>query len=238
MMGITPEWRQRFERPPHLLGTLFWLHGTESEAESRHTFDLAVAQGIGEMTFESRPHWDYLGPKWWADLMLLLDWCREAGVSAYLFDEKWYPSGVAGNTIQKLDPAFRRSSLRLQYVRYRGPLARISLMPPWTQHSRSAIVSVSAYPETDEGIDYARRVDLTDRLQRRDSPHMHGIVHGVQWDVPPGDWIVCFVVEDRADNYIDPLHPEAVGAFIERVYESSKTQLGAYFGEPDSRLFL
>lgn len=236
-MRVPDAWRKNFEKPPKLLGTLFWLHGTESPEELRKTFDLAVCSGIGELTLESRPHWDYLGPKWWSDLKLVLGWCREAGVSAYLFDEKWYPSGVAGNTIQKLDPAFRRSSMRLQYVRYRGPLNRVSLMPPWTHRSRSVVMSVYAYPKTDGVIAYDQGIDLTERLQRPDSPHMHGIVHGIRWDVPPGEWIVCFTVEDRADNYIDPLHPGAVQAFIDRVYESSKTEIGAYFGHPVQGFF-
>jgi len=235
--GATNDWVSRFRQPPRLLGTLFWLHGTESEAELRRTFDLAVSSGIGELTLESRPHWDYLGPKWWSDLKLILGWCREAGVSVYLFDEKWYPSGVAGNTIQKLDPAYRRSSVRMQSVKYRGPLARVSVMPPWTERSRSEILSLYAYPVEGGTIDYESAVDLTGLLARRDSPHMHGIVHGVQWDVPPGEWLLVFIVEDRSDNYIDPLHPGAVHAFVERVYESSKTEVGAFFGHPIKGFF-
>lgn len=231
-MRVPDSWSHHFLEPPKLTGTLFWLHGTESPEELRKTFDLAVGSGIGELTLESRPHWDYLGPKWWSDLKLILGWCREAGVSAYLFDEKWYPSGVAGNTIQKLDPAFRRSSIRLQYIRYRGPLNRVSLMPPWTHRSRSVVMSVFAYPMSEGVIGYEQGVDLTERLHRPDSPHMHGIVHGIHWDAPSGEWIVCFVIEDKTDNYIDPLHPGAVQAFIDRVYESSKREVGAYFGNP------
>lgn len=235
-MNRASEWEQRFNQPPHLLGTLFWLHGTETVEELRRTFDLAVRSGIGELTLESRPHWDYLGPRWWSDVKRLLSWSREAGIGVYLFDEKWYPSGVAGNTIQKLDPAFRRSSIRLQYIRYRGPLARIGLMPPWTD-IHSAIIGLYAYPVADGIIRFDQAADLTGRLLRPDSPHMHGVVHGVHWDVPKGDWIVCFIVEDRSDNYIDPLHPGAVDAFIDRVYESSKTELGTYFGSPVKGFF-
>ncbi|MFC4601450.1 glycosyl hydrolase [Cohnella hongkongensis] len=219
-----------FDRPPRHLGALFWLHGTESEAELRQTFDSAVGAGIGELTLESRPHWDYLGPKWWKDLKLILSWCQESGVDAYLFDEKWYPSGVAGNTIQHMDPAFLRSSIRLQYIRYRGPISRVSLMPPWTSAPRSTILSAYAYPIEEGLLGYERGEALA--LSRPDSPHMHGIMHAIDWSVPPGDWIVCFVVEDRSDNYIDPLHPGAVEAFRERVYESSKTELGHFFGGP------
>ncbi|MFC4597621.1 glycosylhydrolase-like jelly roll fold domain-containing protein [Cohnella hongkongensis] len=146
----------------------------------------------------------------------------------YLFDEKWYPSGVAGNTIQKLDPAFQRLSIRLQYIRYRGPLAQVSIMPPWTQAPGSMILGAYAYPYEQEQIDYARGLPLP--LHRPDSPHMHGILHGIKWDVPPGDWLVCFVIQDRSDNYIDPLHPGAVEAFRDRVYESSKIEVGHYFG--------
>jgi len=219
-----------FDRPPRHLGALFWLHGTESEAELRQTFDSAIGAGIGELTLESRPHWDFLGPKWWKDLKLILSWCQESGVDVYLFDEKWYPSGVAGNTIQHMDPDFLRSSIRLQYIRYRGPIARVSLMPPWTSAPRSTILSAYAYPLEEGVIDYERGEAL--ELSRPDSPHMHGIMHAIDWSVPPGDWIVCFIVEDRSDNYIDPLHPGAVEAFREQVYESSKTELGHFFGGP------
>ncbi|WP_158289574.1 glycosyl hydrolase [Paenibacillus flagellatus] len=217
-----------FDRPPRHLGTLFWLHGTESEAELRRTFELAVGSGIGELTLESRPHWDFLGPKWWKDLKLILSWCAEAGIDVYLFDEKWYPSGVAGHTVQKLDPAFLRSSIRLQYVRYRGPLARVSVMLPWTQSPANTILAAYAYPCERGEIDYGRGVPL--ELARSDSLHMHGILDAIRWDVPKGEWIVCFVIEDRSDNYIDPLHPGAVEAFRERVYESSKIEVGHFFG--------
>src|SRR5690242_13582351 len=115
---------KRFDHPPRHLGALFWLHGTESEAELRHTYELATRAGIGELTLESRPHWDFLGPKWWQELRLILGWCKADVIKVYLFDEKWYPSGVAGNTIQKLHPEFNRLSIGMQYIRYRGPLSQ------------------------------------------------------------------------------------------------------------------
>lgn len=95
-MRVPDTWRKNFEKPPKLLGTLFWLHGTESPDELRKTFDLAVGSGIGELTLESRPHWDYLGPKWWSDLKLVLGWCREGRRKRLFVRRKMVPERSGG----------------------------------------------------------------------------------------------------------------------------------------------
>ncbi len=234
---MSSSWEQYFQKPPLLLGTLFWLHGTETEEQLYKTFRTAVDSGIGELVLESRPHWDYLGPKWWSDLKLLLGWSAQEKVKVYLFDEKWYPSGVAGHTIQKLDPAFRRMSIRYQSIRYRGPQSNVSIMPPWTEEGRSSIIGVYAYPRIYGQTKWEEYVNLTDRLQDDVSIHFQGVLKAIRWDIPEGDWLIVFIIADISDNYIDPMNPEAVQAFIERVYEASRLQLSEYFGNPMAGFF-
>ena len=222
---------QFFNNPPHLVGALFWLHGTETREQLWTAFRNVVESGIGELVLESRPHWNFMGPKWWSDLKLLLEWSAHENIKTYLFDEKWFPSGVAGNVIQKFNPDFRRMSVRYQSIRYRGPQSNISIMLPWTEKPDSSIIGVYAYPVTNWQINWEENIDLTKRLLVDSSYHMHGIMNALRWDVPEGDWIVIFIITDREDNYIDPMNPEAVQAFIDYVYESSRQQLTEYFGK-------
>ncbi len=222
--------------PPRLLGTLLWLHGDETEAQLWQAFRNAVDSGIGELVLESRPHWDYLGPKWWSDLSLVLDWCGKENIKAYLFDEKWYPSGVAGHTIQKLDPDYVRMAVRYQSIRYTGPQSDVSIMLPWTE-APSRIMGAYAYPTEDGRTNWEGYVDLSDRLTVDVSAHMHGILNALRWDVPQGEWLIVFLIADRCDDYIDPLNPYAVQAYIDRLFESTKHNLGSYFGKPLAGIF-
>src|SRR3954451_3934430 len=41
----------------------------------------------------------------------------------------------------------------------------------------------------------------------------------IPWEVPPGNWRLMYMVEKRADYYIDALNPESTAEFLRRGYE-------------------
>lgn len=213
-----------------LPGALFWVHGTETEEEYRAAFRRAVEGGVGEITIESRPHSDYLGDKWWADLSMILGWCREEHIDAYIFDEEWFPSGVAGGRVQRQDPAFCNRYLRYEVLNYHGPYGDVTVMPPWTDGNSSGILTAFLYPLTDGKPDYDRAVDVTSRLKKGYSFHGLGIHDAMHIAIPEGEWQLVFQVWSRSDSYIDPLNPDAVAAFMELTYEATRQHLGEYFG--------
>jgi len=215
--------------PPHLLGALFWLHGTETQEELEATFMRAVESGIGEFTLESRPHADYLGPKWWSDLSLILALAKKHNVEIYIFDEKWYPSGVAGNIIQSINPAFKRMFVSYVSMRYHGPQKDISLRLPPTLAEESKMVGVYAYP-VEEGVPQWNQHVVISANEKELQHAFLGIQNAVHWDVPEGEWLIVFVVSARDSYYIDPMNPLAVDAFIESTYEPTKDKFKEYFG--------
>ncbi len=78
-------------------GPLFWLHGTETQAQLEHTVARVSESGQGILTAESRPHIDWMGANWWRDLRIVLDACKKHGMKMMLFDDYWWPSqGMGG----------------------------------------------------------------------------------------------------------------------------------------------
>ena len=215
-----------------LPGALFWIHGTESIEEMRAAFLNAVQSGIGEIVIESRPHNDYLGDAWWKDVRTILDWCREENIAAYLFDEEWFPSGVAGGKVQKADSSYRSLYLRYESLTYHGPFSDVSVMPPWTDGKNSYILGAFLYPVKDGKPDFQNAVDLSSRLHKNYSPHPLGIIDAMRVDIPSGEWKIVFIVCCYSDAYINPLNPAAVKAFTDITYETTKAHLSEYFGNP------
>ena len=79
-----------------LTGPLFWQHG-ESDSTLKTYIDRMVDAGSGHFTIESRPHPDWLGPEWYADCKVILDYAKTKGLGGYIFDERLFPSfQVAG----------------------------------------------------------------------------------------------------------------------------------------------
>src|ERR671916_888799 len=62
-----------------------------------------------------------------------------------------------------------------------------------------------------------RTIDLTPNLSFKKV---------VPWEVPPGEWQLCYLVEKRADYYIDALDPESTATFLRLGYQPHVDALG------------
>ncbi|MEY3896874.1 MAG: hypothetical protein RLZZ214_2395 [Verrucomicrobiota bacterium] len=84
-----------------LTGPLFWMHGDENETRGRleHYLEKVAEGGNGSFTAESRPHRDWLGPRWFDDLEICLNKARELDLQMWIFDERWWPSQSVGGTV-------------------------------------------------------------------------------------------------------------------------------------------
>lgn len=93
-----------------LTGPLFWLHGDDNETKERlEAYLEKVAEGgNGCFTAESRPHSDWLGPRWFDDLAICLGKARELDLQMWIFDERWWPSQAVGG---KVPPEYAAKSL-------------------------------------------------------------------------------------------------------------------------------
>jgi alpha-L-rhamnosidase len=82
-----------------LTGPLFWMHGDETGERLESYLEKVAEGGNGSFTAESRPHNDWLGPRWFDDLEICLRKAKELDLKMWIFDERWWPSQSIGGTV-------------------------------------------------------------------------------------------------------------------------------------------
>ncbi len=204
--------------PAKTLNPLFWLHGEEDEAAIRQIIAKMDEGGCSEFTIESRPHKDYLGKKWWSDLAICLDEAEKRGMKVWIFDEKWFPSGVAGGLVVKADPRFARQYLVAHRQDVKGAQS-VSVKVPAGDHLVSIVVGKKA----------AGRIDpATLRVIPPDGVGPGGTL---RWAAPAGDWSIFCFVQRHAGNYIDSLSSACLDKFVELTHQATYERFKDKFGK-------
>ena len=72
--------------------------------------------GIDAFIIESRPFPDFLGPRWWATLDIIIAESKECGMKMWVFDDKQYPTGFANGAIKDHFPHLRKQFLRHHFI--------------------------------------------------------------------------------------------------------------------------
>lgn len=203
------------DQPP--LVPLVFVHG-EDEATIRRVVGEVAEAGNTGFVWESRPHPDYLGPKWWRDLGIAIDEAKKRNLEVWIFDEWMYPSGIAGGKVVAENPDFAVHVIEDRSVVVTGPLEGREFTMPGAP---ARIVSVSAFRKGSEPV------DLSGKGAR------------FTWSVPAGEWRVLWVVERVLtpkpgwvmDNMIDVMNPDAVQTFIRLTHEATYAHFAAEFGK-------
>ena len=201
----------------------YWQHGTH-----RDRIPVQVQRiwesGCRALCVESRPHPDFCGPDWWADMDIILAECEKRDMKVWVLDDKRFPTGYANGLIGKKYPHLRQWNLAERHVDVMGPMEGASfLMHPDTP--AEPLVAVLAYPRTghDEDIRSAP-IDLTAQVK-------DGYVY---WDVPKGCYRVFFLYRNQRcgrGDYMDMISAESCHALIEAVYEPHYEHYARYFGK-------
>lgn len=227
--GITFSQAPAPARPRPSLVPLLWTQGQPPEIIRKVIQEVADGGNTG-FVWESRPHPDYLGPKWWDDLGVAVAEARRLGLEVWIFDEWMYPSGVAGGKVVELDPAFTHHVLNEKTLTLEGPTeVRIWDIPGGLDKSET-IVSVTSFPVPARPD--AQAVDLAASAVDKD-------LRSVRWAVPKGRWRLTWAVSApetpkagwRMDTMIDVLNPKAVEAFIRLTHEATYAHFGPDFGK-------
>lgn len=201
----------------------YWQHGTHRDripAQVQRIYE----SGCRALCVESRPHPDFCGPDWWADMDIILAECEKRGMKVWVLDDKRFPTGYANGLIGKKYPHLRQWNLAERHVDVMGPMEGASfLMHPGSQ--AEPLVAVLAYPRTgyDEDI-RSEPIDLTARAQ-------DGYLY---WDVPDGCYRVFFLYRNQRHgrgDYMDMISAESCHALIEAVYEPHYEHYAHYFGK-------
>lgn len=219
---------------PSYITLLFWQHG-EDEEILREEIRQMKENGIGGFIVESRPHPDFLGEHWWKDMDAVIDEASKRNMKVWFFDDYAFPSGYSAGKIRDKHPEYLKIYVDERHIDAVGPQRGSSfIIEAWLEPEESLIAVIAA--KRVDGIDVidgGSLMDVTGQVE-------DGILY---WDVPEGDWRVFILVSTRnggetgTRNYLNPIEPEPVRAFIEYVYEEHYRRYKEEFGKTIAGFF-
>ncbi|EHS57609.1 glycosylhydrolase-like jelly roll fold domain-containing protein [Paenibacillus sp. Aloe-11] len=224
-----------------------WQHGEEEEV-IRDEMARVHEAGIGAVCVESRPHPDFLGPKWWKDMDIIMEEARTRGMKVWILDDDHFPTGHVGGKVKEAPAELHRMFLGERYIDTIGPAQGTSLLldtllmcglrPTISQtlhaNGKNKLVSVVAVRRNPtNGTLLNDCVDLTDLVH-------DGILY---WDIPEGYWRV-FIISENKDggskeqkDHLNPLDRDSVRILLDTVYEAFYERYKADFGKTFAGFF-
>ena len=234
----------------HIL-PFFWQHG-EDEATLRRMMAVIDDAHCKAVCVESRPHPDFCGPKWWADLDIILDEARRRGMQVWILDDSHFPTGYANGAVQNAPDALCRESIFLNTAELAdtaGPLTldlrQAGLMrAPQRQYANPAEAAFFGKPP-------ARVFDeTTDRLLTVQAVAADGTVTDLrvavtdttlQWDKPTGPVTLQVVTASHNAgyhrDYINMTLRASVRLLLDAVYQPHWQHYAADFGKTIAGFF-
>jgi alpha-L-rhamnosidase len=214
-----------FRNPTREFGILpFWfLNGELEPGEMRWQLRELAAKGMHGVILHGRYGLEmpYLSERYLERIKLAAGEARGLGLSVWIYDEMNWPSGTADKRVLRARPDLAQRYIECVSFTIAGPwfMCLTGEDSRYLDFERSTPVAAFAIGERGDVI------DLTPNLS---------FEKVMPWEVPPGEWRLAYVVEKRADYYIDALDPEATRTFIELGYDPYLRALDGHNGaSPD-----
>ena len=224
-----------------------WLHG-EAEAVLRDYMRAIDAAGIKAVCLESRPHPDFLGPRWWHDLDILLDEAKKRKMKLWILDDRHYPTGSAAGAMEKTPIELQKQFLGCNMVDVYGAqkrvklqmdkLAKIPVNPhnlqklKYTDDTLYAVIAAPLNGTIDDPLDHvgSECIDLTP------------LVSGEQlvWDVPGGMWRIftLYLTHNGPEEHrIHLISSASCKVLLDTVYEAHYARYASEFGNTIAGFF-
>lgn len=180
-----------------------WLHG-EDEATLRAEVKKIHECGIRAFCAESRPHPDFVGPKWWTDMDILIDEAKKLNMKIWILDDSHFPTGTAAGNAATCAPKNRKSVLGHRWIDVTGPLLGTSFIPPYEVSIPDIRYVIAA--RLDKIGEY---INITDKF----------IDNRLYFDIPDGIWrIYYFYINPDCIHSPHINHLRKGGAKIYRIY--------------------
>jgi hypothetical protein len=201
---------ERFRKPTSEFAILpFWfLNGELDPDEMRYQLRELRDKGMHGVILHGRYglEMEYLGDTYLERIGVAVQEARALGLRTWVYDEMNWPSGTADKRVLRARPDLAQRYIECISFTVQGPwfMCLTGEDSRYLDFERST--PVAAFAIGGDG----RVLDLTPNLS-------FGKV--VPWEVPPGEWRLAYVVEKRAEYYIDALDPESTRTFIELGYE-------------------
>ncbi len=212
-----------YRQEDNYLLPFYWQHGTHRDripAQVQRIYD----SGCRALCVESRPHPDFCGPDWWADMDIILAECEKRDMKVWILDDKRFPTGFANGLIEKKYPHLAQWEVIEEHVDVMGPAPDTAFLVS-TILADDEILGVYGFKRAEGGEEITGGyTDLTPTLK-------DGYAY---WDVPEGLHRVFVYTKSRRGNrpnYIDMTSFESCHVQIEAVYEPHYEHYAHYFGK-------
>jgi len=230
----------------HLM-PFFWQHG-EDEATLREYMAAIDGANCHAVCVESRPHPDFCGPKWWADMDVILEEARKRDMKVWILDDSHFPTGYANGAMRTQPDRLCRQSIFLRTCRLGAEPGQTELnlrelglltMPEKEKTGMAAFLNAAPARVFDDDsvlsvtavLPGHERVDLTGQLT--------GDV--LVWQKPRGEAELRVCVRTRNAgphrDYINMTDPESCRVLIDAVYEPHWQHYAADFGKTIAGFF-
>jgi glycosyl hydrolase family 106( putative alpha-L-rhamnosidase) len=229
---------EAFRHPSREFGILpFWfLNGELDPSEMRFQLQELWDKGMQGVVLHGRfgLEMPYVGDTYLDRIRLAVEEARSLGLRVWIYDEMNWPSGTADKRVLRARPDLAQQYLECISFPITGPWFMCLTGGDSRYLDFEKSIPVAAFAIGEDGT----VIDLTANLS---------FANVVPWEVPPGTWRLCYLVEKRADYYIDALDPESTQEFIRQGYqpyadrigsEFSRDVVGFYSDEPAMHYFL
>lgn len=224
-----------------------WLHG-EDEATLRRYMQVIHAANLDAVCVESRPHPDFLGPRWWHDLDIILEEARNLHMKVWILDDSHFPTGYAAGALEKAPPELCRQSLVYKVLGEAETGKQLCLTradwetcPAWTPN---LMEQYTLHPETMRRFDDDRLVGVAAvQLDGAGLLDLTGQLRGgnLTFTAPPGRWRVYALrlTRNRGPhrNYINMMCRASCKVLLDTVYEAHWQHYAADFGRTIAGFF-
>lgn len=219
----------------------FWQHG-EDEAVLREYMEAIDNANIKAVCVESRPHPDFCGEKWWADMDVILDEAKKRDMKVWILDDSHFPTGFANGAIETAPDELTHQYMVYRSLEIAGPAKCLELnvkeymkpepLPPWMPPAPPAkrefhddeLTAVLACPIYEMG-EMGEPVDLLPLMDENMK---------IEFDLEDGYWKIYVIYLTRnakgRNDYINFMDMESCRLLIDAVYEPHYEHYKEYFG--------
>jgi hypothetical protein len=215
-VAATPE---AFQEPERDYGIYpFWfLNGELDPEEMKYQLQEFRDKGMPGIILHGRFGLElkYLGDEFRDRIKLAVEEADRLGLTTWIYDEMNWPSGTADLEVLRQRPDLSQRYVECLTFPIRGPWFAYLTGGDSRYIDFERSIPVAAFALSEEG----EVVDLTPNLS---------FENVIPWEVPPGNWQLMYIVEKRAEYYIDALDPEATSEFLRLGYDPYVEPVGEH----------
>lgn len=212
-----------FSCPPSEYGILpFWfLNGRLDPKELLYQLKEFQQKGFPGVILQGRYGLEmpYLGSKYLNHIRWIVEEAEKLGLKTWVYDEMNWPSGTADKRVLKAHPELSQRYIECISFNVHGPQFTFMIGADSRYNDFQDSQPLAAFALGIGEANHGAMIDLTPNLSFKNV---------IPWEVQDGNWRMSYIVEKKADYYIDALDPEATSEFLRQGYEPYVRALGEH----------